>query len=347
MKLHAEQLAHSLSKKIGHLYLISGEETLLVEEAIKQIRKAIMASKQAERETYWVDRSFNWGKWLTATHTDSLFAEYALIELHIPNNFTLQDHAKKLLLEYALHPASNKTLLIIHYFDYKKQKTPWFKKLEANSLFLPLWTVTAKQLPYWIQNRLRSHLLNIDQKAIALIVEYTEGNLLATHQALEKLRLYYGQNRKLSYQDVAMVISDHAQYNIFELANMALLGDSQKTLRILTRLKGDGTEPTLILWSLTREIRTLLNLTSDKKNNRSFEKSAATPTIRATQKPHFQAAYKRHTPETLFPLLKKAAFIDRCIKGLERETDLWLSFEELCLAICSVTERIPSFSQSS
>lgn len=58
---------------------------------------------------------------------------------------------------------------------------------------------------------------------------------------------------------MASVVSDHAQFNVFELSKQLLSGNRRNLIRILHQLRATGVEPTLVLWLLARECRQLAN----------------------------------------------------------------------------------------
>ncbi len=50
-------------------------------------------------------------------------------------------------------------------------------------------------------------------------------------------------------------VTDSTHFDVYQLSEAALAGDAPRTLRILDSLRDDGTEPTLVMWALTRELR--------------------------------------------------------------------------------------------
>ena len=96
--------------------------------------------------------------------------------------------------------------------------------------------------------------LKVDAARIRLLAEYTEGNLLATHQAIIKLGLLY-PHQAIGIKQIAEVIDDSAQFNIFELGQCLLRGDCRNTVRILNHLRSQDVEPSLVLWLIARECR--------------------------------------------------------------------------------------------
>ena len=83
-KLRPEQLGAALTKQLAPIYLVSGDEPLVIQEVCDQIRAAARKQGFSERELYHCDTSFDWGQVLTAANSLSLFAEKKIIELRLP-----------------------------------------------------------------------------------------------------------------------------------------------------------------------------------------------------------------------------------------------------------------------
>ena len=84
-KLRAEQLAAALTKPLAPIYLVSGDEPLLIQECCDQIRAAARKNGFTERELYHIDTSFDWGQLLASANSLSLFAEKKIIEVRMPS----------------------------------------------------------------------------------------------------------------------------------------------------------------------------------------------------------------------------------------------------------------------
>ena len=59
------------------------------------------------------------------------------------------------------------------------------KTLEAAGGHIQVWPVDAKQMPRWIQQRLRSANISANQEAVQILADRVEGNLLAAVQEIE------------------------------------------------------------------------------------------------------------------------------------------------------------------
>ena len=54
---------------------------------------------------------------------------------------------------------------------------------------------------------------------------------------------------------LAASVADSARFDVFQLGEAVLAGESTRALRMLAGLRAEGTEPTLALWALTKAVR--------------------------------------------------------------------------------------------
>jgi DNA polymerase-3 subunit delta len=305
---------------LAGIYLVSGDEPLLVGEAADAIRAAARTAGYADRQVFFVDRSFSWDELRLASQSLSLFAERRLFELRMPSG--KPDKGAALLAELAAQSAPDLTYLVItDKLDRKVSDAAWVQAIEKHGAWVPILPVEAAALPGWLRTRAKALHLEIDPEASQLIVDRVEGNLLAAQQELEKLGLL-ANGETIGVDLVLRSVGDSSRYDVFQLAQAAAAGDAVRALRVLLGLKSEGVEPTLILWALVRELRgmwqarerdRLRSVTGAAAARGSGWNLAANPSARAL-------ARLKKLP--LAPLLLQASHTDRVIKGLSAG-DAW------------------------
>lgn len=309
MRISAEQLSHSLARTLAPVYLVSGDEPLLVAEAADAIRAAARAAGYAERTVFFIDRNFAWDELRHASRSLSLFAERRLFELRMPS--AKPDKGAQLLAELAAEPPPDVVCLVVTgKLDKKASDAPWVRAIEKHGVWVPVWPVETAALPGWLRARAKQMHLDMEPAAARLIVERVEGNLLAAKQELEKLCLL-ANGEPISADLVLRSVGDSARYDVFQLAHAAAAGDAARALRVLVGLKSEGVEPTLILWALVRELRGLWQAQERGRLRSTVRGSgwnlAAAPSPRALSR-------LKELPLAL--LLVEASHTDRIIKGL-------------------------------
>jgi DNA polymerase III subunit delta len=335
-KLRIEQLAASLKKSLAPVYLISGEEPLLTQESADHIRQQARAQGFSERETYNIDNHFDWSQLLASANSLSLFAEKKIIELRMPSGKP-SDKGTEALLEYLESPSPDNLLLIItDKLDASAQKSKWCKAIEEKGIHIQTWPVSGAQLPQWIQQRLQHLGLSADANAIQFLADHTQGNLLATAQELEKLVLLNPHKGHIDLPLITSLVSDSARFDMFELCDKTLAGDVPTVVRQFHGLRTEGVEIITILWAVTRDLRSLVQLTQIMDNGNSFGSAARQAGIWEKRQTLFQQAASRiKTNQAQHLLLRKARGIDTAIKGM-RDADPWDELLDLLLNIAGV-----------
>jgi DNA polymerase-3 subunit delta len=309
LRLSADQLPASLARSVAGIYLVSGDEPLLVGEAADAIRAAARAAGYADRMVFFIDRSFSWDELRHASQSLSLFAERRLFELRMPS--AKPDKGAQQLAELAALPPPDVVCLVVTgKLDKKASDAPWVRAVEKHGIWVPIRAVETAALPAWLRERAKQLHVDMEPAAAQLIVDRVEGNLLAAKQELEKLRLL-ANGEPISSDMVLRSVGDSARYDVFQLAEAAAAGDAARALRVLLGLKSEGVEPTLILWALVRELRGLWQARERNRLRSTVRGSgwnlAATPSPRALS---------RLEQLPLSRLLVQASHTDRVIKGL-------------------------------
>jgi len=210
-----------------------------------------------------------------------------------------------------------------------QQKTKLFQTISKTGAILSIWPPSLRELPQWIRSRLTSAKITASDESIQLLAEFTEGHLLATQQAIEKLQLLY-PNQPIGMHEMASVINDNARFNVFDLANAVLLGEEQRVIRIITHLRFEGIEPTLILWVLSRELRSLIPMLEQHEHR--IPMAQILQKEWQSRKPLLKAALSRLDYRHLLHLLQRASEIDRMIKGFQ-PGHCWNALTSLALAM--------------
>ena len=111
MLLKGEQLSAHLERELRPLYVLYGDEPLLVLEAADQIRAKARQRAYTEREVLTVLPQFDWGQLLAAGGNLSLFGDRKLIDLRIPGGKPGKESSAA-LQQWCQHINSDNLLLV-------------------------------------------------------------------------------------------------------------------------------------------------------------------------------------------------------------------------------------------
>lgn len=335
MLLKYEMLESHLDKKLESLYVLTGDEQLLLLEAADMIRKAARKQQVGEREVLTVERGFKWGQLHAANHALSLFGDKKLIELRIPNGRPGKDGSQA-LQDYVSAPnPDNITLITLPQLDWSTQKSAWVTALQKNCVYIDVPIIDVSRLGGWIASRLKKQNQITDKACIDFLVERVEGNLMAAHQEIQKLGLLYPEG-KLDFEQISQSVLNVARYDIFKLNEAMLSGNRKRFIRMFDGLKGEGEPLPLVLWTFTEEIRTLLKYKTALESGKTFSTIAKSLRLRGPREKLVPAAARRLDKRTIQAALQQTAQIDKIIKGLRTESwmdDAWDALMQLGLSL--------------
>ena len=331
MKIQANQLSSHLKHDLAPSYLVTGDEHLLVDEALDAIRHAARERGFTARELHVASTGFDWANLSGSSSNLSLFAERRIIELRLPTGKPGRSGGQ--VIVELLERLGPDLMLIVSApkLDRSAAASKWAKALDARGVSVPVWPIGVRELPGWIGTRMRQAGLQPDRDAVTLIADRVEGNLLAARQEIEKLRLLLGEG-SISAEDVGNAVADSSRYDVYKLADAALAGDTRRALKILAGLRAEGVEPVIVVWALTRELRTLARLADAVRRRDDLGSAMRTAGVWRNRQGLVRRCLARHQVGDLHRLLKAAARADAAAKG-QSMADPWRLATDLVLRL--------------
>jgi DNA polymerase-3 subunit delta len=310
------------------VYLLAGEEHLLVLEAADALRARAKQLGYAEREILDVEQHFDWDALARSANTMSLFAVRRLIDLRMPTGRPGREGSAA-IVEYCENPPPDTVLLITAMAWSKKDNegTAWVNAVERAGLYVPVWPMKLEELPGWIAQRCASRGLNPDAGAIEALVERVEGNSLAAAQEIDKLVLLHG-SAPLDAQTLEDLVADSARFDVFKLIDAALAGNAARALRILDGLRAEGEQVPGLMGLVLYQLQLLARLAAADNLAAAFRAERVWDSREKMLRKVLARADRAHWDACL----AQAARIDRVSKG-RGIGDAWREFERLLVAI--------------
>ena len=307
------------------LYIFSGDEPLLMMEAIDALRALARTGGFTEREVLVQDRYFDWAALINAGQTMSLFGDKRFVELRMPTGKPGRDGAES--LKHFAEQINNTgngvdtiICIILPRLDSKTKSSAWFSALDEAGMAIQIDSIDRLALPHWIGQRLKKQSQEVEageseQRALQFMSDQVEGNLIAAHQEIQKLALLYPAGQ-LSEEQIRSAVLKVARYDIFELTESMLSGDAARLNRMLDGLQGEGEPLPLILWSVSDELRTLHKVQSALLAGDALANLLRNYRIWGKREKLYPVALKRIAPKKLKQAIVLAANLDKQVKGL-------------------------------
>ena len=296
------------------LYWIVGQEPLQQREYRTQILKQVATDHPAyQRHTFTLKTTKDWMHLQDAsTEWSDLFSTHHVVECEVQAK--IPKEGLFFLQQWVNKASSDVTLLLLI------EKPEWVKAsdyqplLKAGTTYFAK-TVLPKDFSAWLKSYAKKKGLKLAQDALLCLARYTEGNLLAAHQVLEKLRIL--KQGIITEEEILHYLTFQAQSSVFNLAEAMIAGNTEKTFKILATLHSEGVEPHLILWAITREVRTIIHIATAVQSGMPL--AAACDSVGAWQSRAtlYGQALNLVPLHRFYTLLSQAHYIDRIVKGLD------------------------------
>ena len=331
MNIKPEQLQNSLSNQLSSTYFAFGAEILLVEQSISMIKGIARENDFNERFRFDIDGNFSWDSIISLISSPSLFAEKRIIECRLTTG-KIGVKGSKALTEI-LETLPDDILLIISSgkLEMAQQKSKWFKTLDKKGIIIQHWEVQSNQLVGWITRNTSQLGLDSNIEVANAIAYCTEGNLLASMQEIQKLKIAYPDG-KINLREYLNQIDQQSQYSVFGMIDSALQGDTDKVNKVFNSLVDDSTPPVILVSSLYREIKNLVNMSIELKTNQAIESILNNHRVWQKRKPLISNALKKHSYQKLQKLLLRLGRIDRSLKGMDN-LDVYDELQNVVIAL--------------
>ncbi len=337
MRLAQTQLESHLKQGLKPLYVLVGDEPLAQRECLDAIRAAARAQGYDERNALTVERNFNWQQLQHYGQSISLFASRRLLELNIPSGKPGTEGGKA-LQALANTPLPDTTVIILlPALEREARNSTWFSTLEAQAQTIALNEVDAANLPKWIAARLTQQGQHTGAETLDFLAHQVEGNLLAANQEVQKLGLLYPQGA-LSDECVREAVLNVSRYDAFQLGEAVLLGDAERTVRILQGLQDEGENAVAVMNPLMWVLRPLVRVKQAEARGENIATAMTNARIYGDRQALVKRALSRLSLRQLEAALQKMADIDRIAKGV-MAGDAWLEISRLCFGLARVRTR--------
>ncbi|HQN64159.1 MAG TPA: DNA polymerase III subunit delta [Methylophilus sp.] len=337
MHIDSAQLTQHLSTNLASIYVLLGEEPLAQTECLDNIRSAARKAGADERNSYTVERNFNWQQIQQFGQATSLFSSRRILEISIPSGKPGVEGSKA-LIELAQAPFPDvTTIVLLPNLDRDAKNSVWWSALQNAATVVDLKEISTEHLPQWISRRLAMQQQSADPASLSFMAQQVEGNLLAAHQEIQKLGLLYPAG-KLSHEDIIACVLNVSRFDAFQLGESVLLGDTSRTARILQGLRDEGEQPLAVMNPLLWQFRPLIELKHTEARGGNMTQAMTNARIYGERQTLVRKALARFSIRQLEATLQKLCDIDKMAKGVQ-EGDAWQELSRLCFGLAKIRAR--------
>jgi DNA polymerase III subunit delta len=334
MDIKLNQLSRLLDKNLPKIMLISGDETILCNQALDTIRNKAKKHNYNYRQQFDLEQQWSWQQLTPILQQQDLFAENSLIEINNAATKFDKSTSKIITESIKLIPENKKIIISCGKLTAAQAKSKWYRAIGDLGITLRLWPLNSQETLSWMQTQLDAAKIKLDRALMQNIISYTQNNLTDIKQLINKLCLYDNTNQ-IKEKQITELLTNHLQLNVFELTDAILDANLNKVTALSSTL--DHSEPKhliLLNWALGQMVQRLLLQKIGKQNYIP---------MRSTQM-RLQKAATRYSQDQLTSALQRVAKFDLQLKGCI--TDNKLSQKQLTLNIYELIIQLSTCSNS-
>lgn len=308
MKLDYLQALKRVNEAHG-AWVLHGQEPLLEQNLVDAFRSS-WQSREVERQRYDISSASDWKNVFNALNSLSLFSSQLAIEVH--GNIKPDASGLKLLKNYLQQDSDNLLLVVMPKQDASSLKSSFFQTIDANGVNVSLVANYPKD---------RQQILGIEAEKLGIklandawqwLEQHHEHNLLAAKNSLMRVADTFAEVDIIQIDHLYACLQDQSRYSTYDLSDALLNGNLAQSIKIFQYLIASGEPMSLILWSISKEMRLLMQLFEQPQN-------ALQIGIWKTKVSLYQQALRRLSPQRFLSWPQLLIRIDAAIKGMSRE----------------------------
>ena len=290
-------------------WILHGQEPLLEQNLIDAFRQS-WTKLDIERQRYDISSVSDWKNVFNALNSLSLFSQNLAVEVH--GNIKPDANTLKLLKSYIQHNEHNLLVIIMPKQDSASLKSAFFQTVEANGVVVALTANYPQERQKVLSFEADKLGIQLDRDAWVWLEQHHEHNLLATKNSLMRVADTFPNEAQIQVNHLLECLQDQSRYSTFDLSDSMIAGNLAQSIKTFQYLIESGEAPSLILWTISKEMRLLMQLYEQPQN-------ALQLGIWKTKVSQYQQALRRLNPQQFltWPLLLLR--IDSAIKGKSQE----------------------------
>lgn len=340
-QLEPQQLYNALEKSTADdsfqpLYCFFGDEPYLVTQALNYLKASALGDGAVDfnlSSFYAADADIS--RVRDEVETLPMMAARRVVVLKEVQDLTDKEWET---LEPILATPVDSTVFILTGGKLDKRKKT-FKTLSDSAVMVEFKKPFENQIPGWIRHIAKAYQVTISNEALALFHRMVGSQLTEIEAEIRKLKDYLGERTQIELEDVAQVVSQKKEENVFELTESIGKGNQVEALMHLVKLLDQGQNEIGIVSLVSRHMRILMTVKEGQEQHglagQKLAQYAQVPPYYLQDYVGQARAWKMRDLENTLLTLSET---DRALKSSPLSSHIWL--ENMILKTCK--PRLPS-----
>lgn len=290
-------------------WLMHGQEPLL-EQNLLQAFRTHWAQQGIERQRFELNGVNDWKQVFAALNSLSLFATQLAIEVH--GNIKPDASGIKQLKQYLQQEQNNLLVVVMPKQDASSLKSTFIQNIEANGVLVNLTANYAQDRQSILKIEAQKLGIDLEAEAWQWLEQHHEHHLLAAKNSLMRVADTYPDLKVLGIKQLQECLQDQSRYSSFDLSDAIITGQLANATKIYHYLLESGEPFSLILWTVSKDMRLLMQLYEQPHN-------AVQLGIWKNKVNHYQKALSRLHPSAFLNWPQLLLRTDAAIKGMSQE----------------------------
>lgn len=219
-------------------------------------------------------------------------------------------------------PVQTSVLILVAGKIDKRRK--FFKVLQEKALLVEYKKPYENQIPGWIRHIAKAHNLVMSDEAVSLFHRLVGSQLVEIEAEMKKISQFLYPRENVELEDVAQVVSQKREENVFDLTEAIASGDKVLSLTQLVRLLDQGQSELGIVALVARHIRILLAIKEGMNLGLAGQKLAQHAQVPNYYLQDYLRQARIWNPKKLENALVILSDTDRALKSSPVSSHIWL-----------------------
>ncbi len=212
------------------IYWLEGEEPYYIDKLTDYAEKNILTEEQSSFNlTIFYGRDSKSEDVINACRRYPMFSDRQVVILKEAQH--MRDLEK--LESYMDHPLASTVFVVAHKEKKVDGRKAFGKMLQKKTILFSTKKLYDNEIPDWAGSMIKSKGLDIQPKALHILVEHIGNDLQRIENEIEKLSINLQGRKKISEDDIENFVGVSKEFNIFELQAAMVNKDLAKALNII------------------------------------------------------------------------------------------------------------------